>query len=296
MPTLYTVLATLQERVSALTTALTSTAADTLGDPINVLVGIGFPSERTLQNNVRKSTTPTALVTVFDRGLATDTTRWSAVRLGLTALPATVHGSLSSPTMAAGAPVLLGLSGTPTAGDAVALVVTASLGLSFAQVAIAAAGDTPGTMAAQLASLINTDPDLSSIVSAAATDGIVTLTPLINGPIKLACNVGNGAVAMTEIARRNRGLQIAVWTRTEDDRNTVGDVLEVAIAEMEADFGLIFPDGTMGRVHYAGDHLLDDATLADTYRRDFLLMVDYPITTTDQLYAVLAPISRNTTF
>ena len=109
-------------------------------------------------------------------------------------------------------------------------------------------------------------------------------------------NVGNGASRTREIGRRDRHLQVVLWTRTQDDRNTIGNAIDTQIAKLEADFGLTFPDGTLGRVLYAGDQQLDDATLADTYRRDFMVSVDYPITTIDALYAVLAPITRNTTF
>lgn len=292
MATLYTVLAAIQEQLSVATIALLSVSSDTMARPLNIEVGIGWPSERTLQNNVRKAALPTALITVFDRGLASDSTRWLPHRVGFTATSAGIQAELSSMALTPAMPVLLAFSGAVTPGDAVALVASPVRGTPFAQVAIPAPTDTLPSLAIALAGLINADPDMSGFLTAVATNGMVTLASLIESPVALQCNVGNGAVSLTEIGRRSRGLQIVVWTRTEDDRNTVGDVIETAIACMEADFGLTFPDGTMGRLKYAGDHLLNDATLSDTYRRDFLVSVDYPITVNDQLYAVLAPVSR----
>ena len=188
------------------------------------------------------------------------------------------------------------IGGPITPNDAVAIVYSHVKGTSGAVVVIASATDAPNTVAANLAAALNNDATASTLVHATAANNVVTLRSQISTPTTIVANVGNGATRTREIGRRDRHLQVILWTRTEDDRNSVGNAIDTQIAKLEANFGLTFPDGTLGRVLYAGDQQFDDATLADTYRRDFMVSVDYPITTIDALYAVLAPITRNTTF
>lgn len=329
MATLYTVLAAVQEQVAAATTGLVSAAADTNGQTLNVATGIGWPSEKTLQNSVRK-VPPTAIVTVFDRGLASDTTRWLPQEVGRVVVPASLTATLAAvggggaPTtddfgnpitddvgspiygdatytastsfLPPGGQMAVTLAGPSVAGDAVAVLLTAQVGMTQGTVAIVAQAEAMTEVAVNLASLLSVDPDIAQMVSVQTNGSTVVMTSLMTTPIRVVCNVGNGGNRTMEVGRRSRGIQIALWTRTEDDRITVGDAIDVLIAQLEADFGLVFPDGTMGRLCYAGDHQMNDATLSDIYRRDFLVSVDYPITTTDRLYAVLAPIGRNTTF
>jgi hypothetical protein len=290
MATLYSVLGALQAQVSLATTGLISTAIDTFGKPLDVMVGIGMPSERTLQNNVRKSPNPSAVISVWDRGLASDTTRWLPHRLGYLPIPATVQAELSASVLTQAAPVTVTMSGPVGVGDGVGLCTAIIRNEPWGAVVTGAAGDTPESMAARLAAQINADPAVSVAMTATAAGPVVTLAAKIPGPIRLACNVGNGASEVMEIGRRSRGLQIVLWTRTENDQNIIGDVIEIMIAKMEADFGLTFPDGSMGRLKFGGDHLLPNATLADTYRRDFLVSVDYPITVPRQLYTVLVAV------
>jgi|SRR5579859_438020 len=297
MPTLYTVLSTLETAIASATAGLTSIAPDSEGQPINVMTGIGWPSQKTLQNNVRKGPPPQVLVTIFDRGLARDATRWKPVELSRTVTPATISVAISnSGTLPAHGTATIQFGGTVTPNDAVALLYTEAFGSTNAIMVSAAATDTPDSVTANLATAINEDPAASQVMQALASNNVVTLTSRNAAPIKLAANVGNGAIRVREIARRDRHLQVVLWSRTEDDRNTVGDKIEATVAQLEADFGLTFPDGTLGRLLFAGDQQFDDATLADTYRRDFMVSIDYPITTTDALYAVLAPVVRNTTF
>ena len=320
MPTLFTVLNAIQQQVALVTEGLFSSSPDTLGAPINVEVGLYWPSAKALHSNVHTvdpvTSNLTALVTIYDRGLAKDSTRW---------LPGPIGGTVTTPTLTAtvnGVPVVvttdpyigqLGtavivLGGTVTPGDAIGVVLSNSLNNPNAVVAVGGATDTPATMATQLAALINgtatglygngglgaKNGTLPLWVSATAVGSTVTITSLVNQVLSLQLNIGNGGTILTEIGRRQRHFQIVVWTRTPDDRITVGDPIEVWIAEAEANFGLTFPDGTMGRLTFYGDMLRDDATLSDTLRRDFLIAVDYPITTTDQAYAVLAPIQNVT--
>lgn len=319
MATLYTVLCSLQAQVSSVTQGLISNSPDTFGTPLTVQVGLYWPSMKALHDNVRPAnglggggTGPTSLVTIYDRGLAADSTRWtsSVVSSSITTTPPdpTQHMSvaISENYVQQLEAMTVTFGGTVQIGDAVGLVFSGVLGFSSAAVIpIAVAGDTPSTMAAKAAALITADPLISQWMTAVAVGPVLTLTSLLAGSfISLSANVGYGGVGTTtspgantqlvEIGRRRRHLQIVVWSRTPDDRITVGDPIEALIAELEYNFGLTFPDGTMGRLTFSGDLLHDEATLSDTLRRDFFLCVDYGINVTDVTYSILAPISQFT--
>ena len=62
------------------------------------------------------------------------------------------------------------------------------------------------------------------------------------------------------------------------------------LAVAQADFGLDLADGTPVQITLQNDFPIEDDTLQDVYRHDFLVMIEYPITTQDQLFAVLAPV------
>lgn len=295
MATLYGMLAAMERSVVAATTGLTSSAPDTAGDPLNVEVGIGWPAEKTLQDNVRAAPNPSALVSIYDRGMGRDVTRWLSREVSRTVTPATVTAQASAPYIGPFATGQITIGGTVTSGDAIAVMLATRIGQASAQVVSPSTTDTPATIATAIAAAIQGDTILNKMVTATAAGAVVTLTSITTDLTTFAVNVGNGGTRTSEVGRRNRDVQIVIWTRTEDDRNTVGDAIEATIAQLEADFGLTFSDGSVGRVLYQGDRQFDDSTLADTYRRDFFASVDYPITVTDALYAVLAPIPRNTT-
>ncbi len=297
MATLYQALVAIQKQVSAVTQGLISNSPDTFGKPLNVEVGLYWPSVKALQDNVRKNhpatTGPTALVTIYDRGLAADSTRWQSTLVGQTVTPATLTVTTSEDYVQQLASMTLTFGGVPTVGDAVGIVLQPGIALAQAVVAIAGAADTSLTMAAQALALLQANPKIMTWVSASLSGNVLTLTSLLSGaPVTITANVGNGGTRSFEIGRRKRHFQIVVWTRTPDDRVTVGDPIETLIAGLEADFGLTFPDGTLGRLTFSGDTLHDQAVLSDTFRRDFFLCVDYGINVTDVTYSILAPISQ----
>lgn len=300
MATLYGVLRAIEAQVTAVTQGLISNSVDTTGLPIDVEVGLYWPSAKSLQNNVRKANAiggvgPSALITVYDRGIAADATRWLPTIVGQTVTPATITVTTSENFVQQLAAMTLTFAGVPTIGDAVGIVLSPTVFNPFAVVVSAVAGDTAATMAAKTAAALNANPDIAAMVTATVAGNVLTLTSLLaSAYIPIQANVGNGGSQLTEIGRRKRHIQIVVWTRTPDDRVTVGDQIEAMIAGMEANFGLTFLDGTLGRVLFSGDVMHDEATLSDVMRRDFMVSVEYGINVTDTLYAVLAPIVQNT--
>lgn len=306
MATLYTVLSTIQAAVSDVTQGLISYSPDTNGQPLTVEVGLYWPSAKALQNNVRRTNAPggggpTAMVTIYDRGIAADSTRWGPTPIGATLIPATMTAVLSTPVVQPSGTATVTIVGPVSVGDAVALVVAPGLFGNCAVIPSAVAVDTPETIAAKMAYLVNNNADLgthkiASLLSATVSGAVVTVTSVATQALRLTVNVGNGGTRMIEVGRRKRHFQIVLWTRTPDDRILVGDEIEALIATMASDFGLAFPDGTLGRLTFSGDTSHDEATLSDVMRRDFMVCVDYGITTTDHTYAVLAEIIQFTTF
>lgn len=301
MATLYTVLCAIQAQISAVTQGLISNSPDTFGLPLTVRVGLYWPSAKSLQDNVRKNnangTGPTSLITVYDRGLAADSTRWSPTVVSQTIIPATMTVTLSEGFVQQLETMTLTFSGPVTVGDSVGIVLSPTVFNGVAVVVTALVGDTADTMAAKAAAALNANPAIAAMLTATTVGPVVTLTSLsATAYVPIQANVGNGGTQLIEVGRRKRHFQIVVWSRTPDDRITVSDQIEALIAGLESNFGLTFPDGTMGRLTFSGDVMHDEATLSDTMRRDFMVCVDYGINVTDTLYAVLAPIVQNTIF
>jgi hypothetical protein len=111
-----------------------------------------------------------------------------------------------------------------------------------------------------------------------------------NVTLGLQSYTGNGGTQTMEIARRERSVQITCWSRTQQIREGVVDPINNMIATDELNFGLTMPDGTVARLCYVNDFDIEDDTLEDVYRHDFMVSIEYPVTVLDQLYAVLAPI------
>jgi hypothetical protein len=198
-----------------------------------------------------------------------------------------IQAQSPDPVLFPGDSATLTFNGPITAGDAAAIILQTSLLNQGAVVPSALVTDTPVTMAAKAAAMIAVDPTLSTWVTASVSDTTLTLTNITAGQLSLTVNIGNGGTETIEIGRRSRHLQIVVWARTPDDRDTVSDPIEQLVATLEYNFGVELNDGTLGRLTFYGDIQRDDATLSDTLRRDFMVCVEYSITTTDQAYAVL---------
>lgn len=272
-------------------------------NPVNVQSGIGWPPVKTLQNNVKGSN---AIISIYDRKMAKNTTRWNPTVLNTTITGTNLITTVSGSTIAPAAHTTITLSGTIVAGDAVSAVIgnagvlaqsqpggSATITNAGAQVVIAAAGSTLSTLAAALAAAVNADDLLSLWVHATVVGAVVTITSLVSpGLITLASYTGSGGTNLQEIGRRERNYQIVVWAPTSDIRSAITNAIETQLQAIETINWLQFPDGTTGRLFNQNDYDLEDATLQDTYRHDFLLSIEYPITQLDQLYSVLAPITQ----
>ena len=281
MPSVNTVLGTLQTLIQPVVTGLVID-----GNSITPLVGVGWPSTNVLQSNAQANS---AVISIYDRKMTRNTTRWIPAFTTYTATPATTTATLSNSTLDSTGSVTLTIGGTITVGDSVGFV--ASNGTTSDAVVVTAGGsDTPATIASALVSAIDADPLLPSWVSATSSGAVVTITGLTPADLKLQANVGNAATALREIGRRQRQVQITLWVHTEDMRIGVGTPIETLLQQIETDDWIEFSDGTYGRLMNVSDFYTEDATVEDTYRRDFMVSIDYPITEQDMLYSVLAPV------
>jgi hypothetical protein len=265
-------------------------------------IGIGWPPLSALQA-VAQGGAP--LVTVYDRKVGRNVMRWNPYAYNQVAVPATLTTALApaSGMIQPSGTATITLGGTPGVGDAVSCVVNnrtvaqigldqVDLGQTAAQVVSAVGGDTASTMATKLAAAINGDATLSLWLSAAAVGPAVTLTSLIaTAPLTVQSYAGNGGTQEMELIRKERQFQVVAWTRTELQREQLCDPVDTALATAQATFsGVTDASGNPIRVLEVNDYDLEDDTQEDVYRHDFLVLLEYAVTTVDQLYAVLAPV------
>jgi hypothetical protein len=127
--------------------------------------------------------------------------------------------------------------------------------------------DTPASVAAGLAALVNADAP--ALVSGA--------TLAIPGAFDLTARVGGQGAAIKEIARQVERFQMHVWAPSPAVRDAIGAPLRQALADTAF---LTLADGTAARLVCCGDSLLDDPEKAGLYRRTLLLDIEYATTIT----------------
>ena len=285
MTTIYDVMGALQKQVTA---ALVGNSVT----PIKCAVG--WPPVNALQDLARNGG---ALVTIYDRKVGRNTTRWSAYAYNRIVVPATLTTAVNAPTTLppTGSGSLTLGGATVTNGDAVSLVAAtpqANAPVKTAAVVVIGTGsDTLTTLAAKLAAAINADTVLSTWVLATTSGPVVNLNNLTALPIALQSYAGNGGSQTLEVGRRESQLQITVWTQTQPNRATAVAPITSLLGTLQNNFGLTLADGvTQARLTMENDYAIEDDTLEDVYRHDFLTRLEYPITTQDVLYAMLAPV------
>lgn len=278
--------------------------------PLEVHVGLYWPPLRTLQN-LTKMAPPGSLVSVYDRKSAHDTTRWIPTVVAQKLTPTLLTSSPTTQLIPPGGTATVTLGGSTTSGDAVSLVASnrgSTVVLdpadgSFTQSPTAAvvyalsSRDDVFTAATRFAAAVSADPVLGTWLTVTVSGSTLSLTNRLPTTMSVASYTGNGGTQTTEIGRRRRDLQITTWAPSPEIRDAVSAPLETLIAQLEVfadpyQSGLVLGDGSFARMTHHNDFLVDDGMLADLYRRDFIWCADYPVTTTDALYSVLAPVMQ----
>jgi hypothetical protein len=271
---------------------LVKAALDGLSPAVSYKAAIGYPPVNALQG-IAKGTPAgqPALVSIYDRKISRNSTRWSPYVFAQEVVPATLTTAIAPERIAPGATAQITLGGTLTAGDSVSALAIAVGAGTGAVVVTGTEDDTPTTMATALAAAINSNPSLSGLLTATASGPVVTVTNVAQVALAVGSYAGNGGSQQREIGRRDQQVQVILWAQTVEQRNAMVEALAEAIAESELNFGPSLPDGSTARLSYVSDYDLEDDTLEDVYRHDFMVGLDYPVTVTDALFAVLAPVA-----
>jgi len=268
--------------------ALVDAALAPNGNPLTLYQSaIGYPSINRLQTVCQNGQ---AAVSVYDRKISKNATRWSPYVISQTLTPATLTTAITPNQLPPGASATITLGGTVGVGDAVSALATQVGAKTGAVVAIGLQNDTLASMALKLFKMISAVPSMVGVVSAALNGNVVTITNITKNGIAVGSFAGNGGSQVREIGRRDQQVQVILWAMTVEQRNLMVQALADAIAESEINFGPILNDGSQARLSYVSDYDLEDDTLEDVYRHDIMLSCDYPVTTIDALYAVLAPV------
>ena len=254
------------------------------GMPVNVVAAVGWPPIKVLHDIVRQPGL-SAAVGIYDMKSASNVTRWSPTVVSQVMPAAGVTAMLANITL----PTTLTIGGSVNDGDAIGVTVCLGGGNSGGAVAVIPAGTTLSGVASLIASTIAADPILGPTVIATATGPQVTLTAVDGFPHFVTAATGSVGTQVTEVGRRNRDLQVVVWTGSEPSRQAATDPIEALIASLESSgTWLQLPDGTQGRVKSMNDYYIESGSPADLYRRDFHIQVEYGVTTLDPIYSVLA--------
>lgn len=259
------------------------------GNPLTFYeAAIGYPAIGRLQQVAK---TGNAAVSIYDRKISKNSTRWSPYVISQTVTPATLNTALAPSRIAPGQQATITLGGTVTPGDGVSCLAVQIGGNTGAAIVRGLQNDTPASMAQNLTNQINVNLSMTGVLTATVDGPVVTVTNVAGVALQLASYTGNGGSQVREIGRRDQQVQIILWARTVEQRNIMVEALAEAIAESELNFGPVVDDvGDQARLSYVSDYDLEDDTLEDVYRHDFMVGMDYPVTTVDVLYAVLAPV------
>lgn len=201
-------------------------------------------------------------VSVFSvPGSGRDTTRWGiedAVQGGTPTLTAAVVGGNAAV-----------FGGSAAAGQVAGLLVGNTSYVYRTQ-----AGDTPAMVAAMLAQAVRTSqrawlggtavtlPDAGSIVARVVADGAV----------------------LQEVRRQEQTLRVSLWCPTPALRDAAAALADVALAVQPF---VTLPDGSVGRMRYAGASVIDREENAQLYRRELLYVVEYPTVLRQSLPSML---------
>lgn len=280
--------------VQNLISSIASGALEAAGVPGTVAVG--YPPVRALQNIARAG----VLLSVYDHGLAPDKTRWMPFP-ALPSVPITPGLTLVGPaSISAASAGTLTLSGNPIPEDTLAISILGNGSLQGAAFTEPLSGsldsfcqgfvDNFNTNA--LTSYGSVSQGISGMVASYLGSGEISLQNNRTTAVSVTLKLTNGSYVSREIRRVLRQIQITAWANSPNLRDQVCDPLEQAFSEQQIYFGSQFPDGTWGRILLEEDISIEDNTLQDVFRRDFIIgceygilqnTVDYPVAVTQVL-------------
>jgi hypothetical protein len=123
-------------------------------------------------------------------------------------------------------------------------------------------GDTPELVAANLAAMARD----KSIVRLSGS------TVTVAGAGSLLGRVAADAPVQQEVRRQEQDFRTTCWCPTPGDRDSAAAAIDQVLSGIRF---LALPDGTQGRLIYAGTTVFDQSQNASLYRRDLLYSVEY---------------------
>ncbi len=257
---------------------------------VPAVVGVGYPPVRALQNVARSG----VLVSVYDHGLAPDKTRWIPFP-ALPSVPILSALSISGPSsISAGTSGTIAISGSPIPEDTLSITVLGSGSYQGASYTEPQSGSLD-SFCEGFVTAFNTDAvtsygtpsqGISGMVASYLGAGVIELQNNRAAAVALTLKATNGSVVSREIRRVMRQLQVTAWANSPDLRDTVCDPIEQAFSEQQVYFGSQFPDGTWARILLEEDISIEDNTLQDVFRRDFVIGCEYGILQTVVEYPI----------
>lgn len=152
------------------------------------------------------------------------------------------------------------LYGTASAGQLAGLLVDGRTYVYRTQ-----ANDTPESVAANLASLVRADRIALLTNASVAIPGAAQLE---------ARTVADGG-ALMEVRRQEQHFRLTAWCPDPATRDATASAIDADFATRPF---IDLPDGTQGRLLYAGTAVFDQSQDAALYRRDLIYSVEYATT------------------
>lgn len=253
-------------------------------EPVDVKIGYGWPGTTALQNTARNG----ARIGIVEKA-SRPKTRWMPRRGTVVFDPTGITATIDNPNLGVNGTAVITIASQVNPNDALGLVLTTGNKMLGA-VANAGNGDTLDGMATKLAADINTRL-AGTQLDAVAAGSHVTITNNSLLSYQLKANVGNIGQIARETGRLESTIQIAVWTKNE----RILRELTVRYDPVLQDFQntkLLLSNGERGTVLYQGSVPSYEDLLKDIVRRNFLLTVEYSLTTFDTVYQVVAPLAN----
>lgn len=245
------------------------------------VVAMGWPTPTQLAQIASQGK---RIISIFDKGIALNTTRWAADPVMDTVQPTGITSTLSETIVPAGQQATVTIGGSVLTDDAISFL--SALGktqLGWVQVSVL--GDTTTTLAQKLAAQIN-----ASYLTVNVAGNVITITNNAAEAITIGSNVGNIVNRIIDGARIMRHIQVILWCGSPADRVTVAAAVVPTLVKLKVNFGAQSSNGEWVRLNYSGDLYSDDDVKTKIYRRCLVVQMEYSETFPDTLYSVLAPI------
>jgi hypothetical protein len=245
-------------------------------------VGIGWPT--VTQLGILAQSPNGSVVSIYDRGVASNATRWHPDAILETNTSPGITTLISATTIDPSDFITITVGGTVISNDAISF--NAALGkVQNGWVAVATATDTAASMATKLAGMIS-----SPWVTASAAGGVITITNISSGVLVVGSFVANMGVRLIDAARLLRHIQVIIWTSNAANRDTVANAIVSQLVLTKRYFGTQAPNGEWARINYVGDLFQDEEVSKNVYRRDLLVQLEYSETYQSNVYPVLVPL------